>query len=320
MQSLLLRHPWAPFGLGAVPLTVITALLIAVDAFSPAQLPGSFVSIGQLVGTDILLIVIPTFLMTAWGLLLRRSVVLLRQVDELSPDHQFEARVRTPLWVFALGAVIGGVYAVVFNLPVDSVRDLTEGGSLLTVLVLCMILLWTCVGVILASRLFVASLFFDAGRAVPVDPYDQSTLEPFAHSGMSDMLLVVGALVLSAVQSIDATFRYENYLYGSIVALPAALVLLLWPMASVHGRLKACKSDELAAVNVLIRAAPKSLEQGDISPLETLLKRRDRIKDIPVWPLNTSMVSRLVVYGIIPPVAWIAAALVERLVEDVLGR
>jgi hypothetical protein len=53
--------------------------------------------------------------------------------------------------------------------------------------------------------------------------------------------------------------------------------------------------------------------------LEPLLQRRDRINAIHTWPLNVSMISRLLIYGVIPPAAWVGAALVERMVEDLLG-
>ena len=90
-------------------------------------------------------------------------------------------------------------------------------------------------------------------------------------------------------------------------------------MISIHQRLRARKNFEFDAVNELIRGASKSLEHADATVLETLLQRRDRIRGIPTWPVNLSMVSRLIVYGVIPPIAWVAAALVERLIEGVLG-
>ena len=65
--------------------------------------------------------------------------------------------------------------------------------------------------------------------------------------------------------------------------------------------------------------APKNLTGEHAAALETLLKRRDRIHNLATWPLNVSMVSRLLIYGVIPPAAWVGAALMERLVEDLLG-
>ena len=319
MQSLFLRYSAAPLVIGVTLLVTITTTLLVVDAFSPENLPPGFSSTGQLMGINLLLVLVPAYLISAWGLLHRRSWVLLGQVDKLPPGHDFQRRLQTPTSWLILGGAIGVIYAMLFNLPVGSVVEFIEGGPLLICLVSWMVVVWLCVGVVLASRLYVAGLFFEAGKSVSLDPYDQSPLEPFARAGMGDMLFVVGVLVLTTVQSIDATFRYENYLYALAVALPAALVLLLRPMASIHTRLKACKRDELAAVNALIGAAPKALRQDEIAALEPLLKRRDRVGDISTRPINTSMMSRLIVYGVIPPVAWTAAAFVELLIEDLFG-
>jgi hypothetical protein len=55
-----------------------------------------------------------------------------------------------------------------------------------------------------------------------------------------------------------------------------------------------------------------------MSALEALLQRRDRIERLPTWPINLAMVSRLLIYGVIPPAAWVGAALMERFVESLL--
>ena len=103
---------------------------------------------------------------------------------------------------------------------------------------------------------------------------------------MGDVLVIVGALVLTTVQSIDATFRYQNYLFSMLVAVPAMLILLLRPMLSLHARLRARRQAELTAVSALIRAAPKTLGVSDIAALEALLQRRDRPSKIHLGAFN----------------------------------
>ena len=77
-------------------------------------------------------------------------------------------------------------------------------------------------------------------------------------------------------------------------------------MMAIHRRLREWKRGELAAINALIRTQPKVLEADSMRELETLFKRRDRIRDTSTWPIDTSIVSRLVLYGFIAPLAWIA--------------
>jgi len=319
MQAFFLRNRAYPAIAGLMLAAGISTMLLLVDAFSPAELPRGFSTDRQLLGINLLLILLPSYFLFAWGFVSRRSWELLGQVDELIPDQAFQARLATPVSALATGGAIGLVYAVLFNLPVNSVDQLIEGGPLLITLVSLIIVVWVSTGLIVSSRLHASGLFRQAGSIVALDPYDQSPLEPFARSGMGDMLLAIGALVLSTVQSIDATFRLGNYLYALAVGIPAGLILLLRPMSTIHARLKAYKRDELAELARLIRAAPKTLDRQHIEALEPLLQRRERIHGIATWPLNISMVSRLIIYGVIPPAAWIGAALMERLIEELLS-
>lgn len=319
VANLFAKHRAAPILLALALLVVILAALLAVGAFSSGPLPSGFSSRRQLLGADMLLVLMPPYLLFAWGMLQRRSLAHLGQIDRLAPGNHFQQRALTPARVLFAGALAGMAYAIAFNLPVASLTALLDGDALLVVLVTCMILVWVSAGVALAARIHTSGTFLAAGREVPLDLFDRQPLEPFAREGMGDMLMVAGALVLTTVQSIDATFRYQNYVYALLVALPAAALLLIRPMWSVHQRLRALKGQELAAVSERIRTAPRHLDEPAMTELETLLQRRHRIHEASTWPINVAMVSRMILYGVLPPLAWVAAALVERTLEGLLG-
>ncbi|MEQ8860025.1 MAG: hypothetical protein RIC56_15380 [Pseudomonadales bacterium] len=266
-----LKYRRAPLVAGLSLLTAIAAALLLVGAFAPPSLPTGFSSLRQLIGINVLLILLPPYMITSWGYAEQRSAMLLGRVDDLLPQPEFAIRTQPPLSRLVLGAALGAVYAMAFNLPIGSLGEFLAGGPLTMVL-------------------------------------------------MGDLLLVVGALVLSTVQSIDATFRAGNYLYALLVAVPAGLVLLLLPMASLHNRLRALRQQELRELDGLIGAAPKTLDDESIEGLERLLQRRERARQAYTWPVNVAMVSRILFYGVIPPAAWIAAALVERLVEAAIAQ
>lgn len=318
METLFLEKRFAPVAVGVTWMAAMTSALVIVDGFSPGVMPLGFETTRQLIGVNLLLIIVPAYLLTAWGVMLRHSARLLAQVDQLTGGN-VRARVMTPRsWIIA-GATLGILYAVLFNLPIRSARDLVGHGPVLPVLVFSMILVWVTAGLALASRLHVSGLFQRAGEVVPLDPYDLTPLAPFARSGMSDVVLIVGVLILTTVQSIDATFRPQNYLYAVAVALPAGMILLLRPMLSIHRRLRAVHASELETVSRLIRATPRTLDAAVVSTLEMLLQRRDRIRALPAWPLDLAMTSRLVAYGVLPPLAWVTAAIVEQYLGEVLG-
>jgi hypothetical protein len=50
-----------------------------------------------------------------------------------------------------------------------------------------------------------------------------------------------------------------------------------------------------------------------------VLQHRDRIRDTLLWPINRSVSSRLAVYVVIPPLAWVGAAFVEFAIGRILG-
>jgi len=57
------------------------------------------------------------------------------------------------------------------------------------------------------------------------------------------------------------------------------------------------------------------VDRSDITTLETLASRLDRACSLPTWPVDLQLVAQLFGYGIIPPFAWAAAALVENFVD-----
>ena len=77
--------------------------------------------------------------------------------------------------------------------------------------------------------------------------------------------------------------------------------------------------DCLAEVEERISAACADEADEDLPHLEALLTHRDRLRDHPTWPFNTAFVYQLVVYLIIPPIAWAGAALVEQFVTSWLN-
>ena len=57
------------------------------------------------------------------------------------------------------------------------------------------------------------------------------------------------------------------------------------------------------------------LPQDDIPRLEAHLAHIDRIAAIANWPIDMNLFARIMGYVIIPPIAWIGAALVERAIS-----
>ena len=79
------------------------------------------------------------------------------------------------------------------------------------------------------------------------------------------------------------------------------------------------KVQELNFINAALSGNFKALEHslllGEDHPLKiALLIYRDRITAIKEWPF-TERIRALVLFGILPPLSWVIAALIEILIE-----
>lgn len=82
------------------------------------------------------------------------------------------------------------------------------------------------------------------------------------------------------------------------------------------------KSQELncvsAALDGNLRALDHSLLKDELSPSKIdLLYYQDRIRSIKEWPF-TDRIRALVLFGILPPLTWVVAALIEIYIESAL--
>ena len=162
-------------------------------------------------------------------------------------------------------------------------------------------------------------LFSEVGRRhTIVDLFATDALAPFARTGVLGVLLTMGALAITPLQALDAQFRLENYSWALVVALPAAVTLLMLPMWGIHRRLREEKAHALGEIDAAIAAADQSLDDAALNRLNALATRRALVKGVHEWPLDVRAVSRVGFYLIIPPLAWVAAALVEMGLERAL--
>jgi hypothetical protein len=312
---------------GAVPLTAALVigfwgtLFLATDITNTGvEIPG-IDNVLQLLGLLALFVLLPLWLLSCFIVTQRHTLGLAQQLEAHLPgDQQLVDAVRkTPgrSLLFWLAASV--FYALAFNVPSGQFSAVVEGGGAIVTLFLGQLLIWTCVGLLLAIRLHAVELFYQAGKVIRYHFFEQRNLRPFARIGMLDVAIIVGSIAISTVQSLDAKFRLENYLTALLVAVPAGAALLLRPMWSLHRRLAERKKALLEEVNGLIAALPEETVDESMGKLEMLLQRRERIQSVQTWPMDMGIWSRLVVYGLIPPLAWVAAALVEVLVSRWLG-
>lgn len=115
-----------------------------------------------------------------------------------------------------------------------------------------------------------------------------------------------------------------------LIALPMALLLTgfaltaLPPVLTVRRKVIDAKQKEMDIIQRYLSGEKEAMQDSQISHLQEsfsavdVLDYRDRIIGIWEWPLHGQLL-KLLFYLFIPPLAWAAAALVERVIDAALG-
>ncbi len=319
------------FGLAGLVLVALTSAYWAAGVLLPTELPHYATSARQITGMALLLISVPTYMLLAWAVGRRRSLDLVEQLRPLAPDPaDVDAavdRICSGLGAkgWALGTVLGLSFGLLNTEPLkafsrSAVPEVDVSISM------GQLFMWWVVALLLMDRARSARAFRDLGRVIRFDLFRLDTIRPLARAGIIDVVIVAGALLLSPLQSLDAEFRPENYRFALVVATPAMLFFVIWPLRPIHQRIQAERASRLAAIEEQLARLGETRPDAsagsvgaNTTDLELLLAHRDRLVNARTWPLDLRLLSRIVIYLIIPPLAWAGAALVERLIDAALS-
>ena len=162
-----------------------------------------------------------------------------------------------------------------------------------------------------------------------LDLLDLRPLRPLVRLGLTHALLcVVGISIVSLAFLDQPAERGEKLAFQAgviAVILAAALAALLMPLRSTHRLIASRKSQELDALRAAIRgdrgalAATGLADQAEKLSLADLIAYRDLIDAVHEWPIERGTILRIVLYLGIPVGSWVGGALVERMVEALLG-
>ncbi|NND69330.1 MAG: hypothetical protein HKN19_17195, partial [Halioglobus sp.] len=253
---------------------VFSLLLFSISGlFEADAIEMGFDSREHLLGLILLMSLLPTWFIGCMFITQRNSFKIAKMLDA-----DLAQRITAiPARYFWYGFLGGLVYALAFNVPIGHYRRVLEGDWAMAAIFLGQILVWVFSGWMLAVRLYVGNQFYRLGETIPINIFEQSRLQPFARVGLVDLVIILGGVAISTVQSIDAQFRLGNYLTAFIVAVPASVALLMRPMWTVHKRLLERKRALKAEVLAQLRAQAQTSDTASAESLERLLQRRDRI-------------------------------------------
>jgi hypothetical protein len=186
------------------------------------------------------------------------------------------------------------------------------------------LLVWIIMTVVISMLVQQALVFARLGaRHVRVTLLNNRKLLPFARVSISASLAIIGALALFPLIGIESGMNLMESLPGAIATLVPLMTIFIVPVWPIHRRLAAMKEAQMASVNERIENCLQAEsatcpEPAILEELAPLLGYRREIAQASTWPFDSSNVTRLLFYLIIPPLTWAGAALIENLVDWLL--
>lgn len=304
---------------------LLLPVVVAALCFLPFRLLDStdsvFVDYGmsprQILGTSLLFCILPGYVLCvqfyAWRV--ARDTVI--EFAPLTPAHaqgHAAAALARPGWwmlpVVVLGALLG-------------THDFSELDWLLTIgdevgfdlwFRAMAMTGWAFVFWLLCWRSYCAHAMYRLGEKLNIDVYQLDGLNRFVRLPLLHLLIIVGAFVLMPLQSLDFQVRWINYRSGVSVGLLALLLFVAPPIWGLHKNMR----DRIAERITQLQSLVNDCDRENFPRLALLIEHRETVRDFTSWPLDVGLVGKLLLYLIIPPLAWVAAALVERLVDKVV--
>ncbi|MFK7733213.1 MAG: hypothetical protein AB8B48_16455 [Pseudomonadales bacterium] len=189
------------------------------------------------------------------------------------------------------------------------------------------LLVWVVMTTVISMLIQQALIFARIGRDhANVSLFGHHNLLPFGGVAISSSLALIGALSLFPLIGLEGGMDIKEIVPGAVATSVPLLVIFFMPVIPVHRRLASEKARQLTAVNERIDqylAANAAADDGNPclhvdEQFTTMLAYRREITDTPTWPFDVSNVAKLALYLVIPPLTWVAAALMENLVDSVL--
>ena len=248
---------------------------------------------------------------------------------ELSPHELEKTRERiihkslsTQLNSLGTGFLLGCAH--VYLLILVSANDPTWIRTLLDQFqLIATVVIWCLITTVINQLISNARIFARLAREhTRIDLFDAESLGAFSRVAVYSTLVLVGAQASMPLLLLQSEANYLTMIPGFLLLSFAMLVIFLLPLLPISARIRNHKQRELA----LIQDRIGSLMASHSSPLEDdkvlvklqpLLEYRREVKQVSAWPFESTIFFRLLIYLVIPPITWVGAALIERLMESV---
>ncbi len=266
--------------------------------------------------------IIPVFHFISERTVAALEVLQRNQIGELDRIERLQVRIhRKPRGWFAVVLCIAGVAAVLHNVLLDSSRaQISSESRFSTPTVAVMLgttLTWLTMTLVVSALMDNARRLADLAREVPIHLLDPERLRPFASVAVLSTLALIGAQAAFPILIVVGDASWIAFVPGLLATGIPMVLLAVWPIWPLHVRLSAARRSLLGELNRRIASAPAPdpSHPDSLARLAPLLSYRREILEVSEWPFDLGIMARLGLYLIIPPLTWVGAALIERLVD-----
>ncbi len=307
-----LRYPVLTVGASvAVPLII---LFISAGGFRPMPEYPLWSRPMEIMGLFLLLTLQPACLLmwfTVWIRLSESLFAGIRSQIEGSVESAIGRYQYAGYWPISIGLGIFFAFWANINPSSLSLDPDSEIFLVSTALAFGQIFMWSTIALILFFVFHEDLVLYRLGKHLRVNIFDLDSLNGFGRASLSQFLMVIGALALTTLQSLDREFLWVNYANGLYVGVPAAIVFVLLPTWTIRRNIRGEKAKALDSINTEIKKSSTALDRESLTRLNSLIARRDQVQHLRTWPMDISIFSRFLFYIFILPLAWLGAALME---------
>jgi hypothetical protein len=155
-----------------------------------------------------------------------------------------------------------------------------------------------------------------------VDLLSLDSLYSLGRTGLRGSLLVLFGISIGGLLFLDTAIGLWGTIPTFLTGLGLGLLVLLRPAREVRNLIRIVKRDELVRLGPLLKQARDGAITGEGSTqgqLTDLMSYQARIESTKEWPFDVPTLVRFGLYLLIPVVSMVGGALVERVVDFVLG-
>lgn len=161
-----------------------------------------------------------------------------------------------------------------------------------------------------------------ASREIEIDLINSDQLMPLTSAGVTSILAFTGAYALMFTQDISFEQIYNPAL---IPLIPSIIWMIITPLKGVRKRIIREKEKEIELIDLGIEGDKEALKRTRIGHnLENinvvdLMTYKRLISNTPEVPINIPTASRFIFYLIIPFLTWVAASIVDKFIDYLIG-